>query len=59
MSDIEYGHRSSSACLLANVALRAKERIVWDVANQKLTGGSPAAQRLLTRDYRPPWKLVV
>ncbi len=59
MSDIEYGHRSSSACLLANVALRAKERITWDVANQRLIGGSPAAQKLLTRDYRPPWKLVV
>jgi len=57
--DIERGHRSSSACLLANVALRAKERIAWDVANQKLIGGSPAAQKLVGREYRAPWKLEV
>ena len=58
-SDIEIGHRSSSSCLLANVALRTKERIEWDVTNQRLTKGGPAAQKLLSRDYRAPWKLVV
>jgi len=58
-SDIEYGHRSSSCCLLGNVALRTKEHLEWDVANQKLTKGSPAAQKLLGRDYRAPWKLTV
>ncbi len=58
-TDIEIGHRTSSACLLGNVALRSKERIVWDVANQRLIGGSPAAQKLLSREYRAPWKLVV
>ncbi len=46
-TDIEYGHRSSSACLLGNVALRTKERLEWDVANQKLIKGGPAAQKLL------------
>ena len=34
-TDIEYGHRSSSACLLGNIALRTKEHLEWDVANQK------------------------
>lgn len=58
-SDIEIGHRTSSACLLGNVALRSKERLEWDVANQRLIRGGPAAQKLLSRDYRPPWKLVV
>jgi predicted dehydrogenase len=57
--DVETGHRSSSACLLGNVALRSKERIVWDVANQKIVGGSTASQKLLTREYRPPWKLAI
>jgi predicted dehydrogenase len=58
-TDIEYGHRSTSACLLGNVALRSKERLEWDVAGQRLTKGGPAAQKLLSREYRAPWKLVV
>jgi predicted dehydrogenase len=58
-TDIEYGHRSSSACLLGNVALRTKEHLEWDVANQKLLKGSPAAEKLLGREYRAPWKLTV
>jgi predicted dehydrogenase len=58
-SDIEYGHRSSSCCLLGNVALRTREHLQWDVANQKLVKGSPAAQKLLSREYRAPWKLTV
>ncbi|MGA2630455.1 MAG: Gfo/Idh/MocA family oxidoreductase [Terriglobia bacterium] len=58
-TDIEYGHRSTTACLLGNVALRSKERLEWDVASQKLTRGGPAAQKLLDREYRAPWKLTV
>lgn len=59
ISDIETGHRSTSVCLLGNVALRSKERIVWDVENQELKSGGPEAQRLLTRHYRAPWRLAV
>jgi hypothetical protein len=33
---IEFGHRSTSACLLGNVALRSNERLEWDVASQRL-----------------------
>jgi predicted dehydrogenase len=58
-SDIEYGYHSTSTCLLGNVALRSKERLEWDVASQRLTKGSPAAQKLLSREYRAPWKLEV
>ncbi len=58
-TDIEYGHRSTSCCLLGNVALRSKERLEWDVANQALLKGGPAAQKLLGREYREPWKLTV
>ncbi len=58
-TDIEYGHRSSSTCLLGNVALRTREHLEWDVANQKLLKGSPAAEKLLSREYRAPWKLTV
>jgi predicted dehydrogenase len=59
ISDIEIGHRSTSACLLGNVAFRSKERIEWDVKNQKLVSGGIKAQQYVTRNYRAPWKLVV
>ncbi|HEX5410574.1 MAG TPA: Gfo/Idh/MocA family oxidoreductase [Terriglobia bacterium] len=59
ISDIEIGHRSTSACLLGNVAFRSKERIQWDVKNQKLLSGGSKAQQLVTRNYRAPWKLAV
>jgi hypothetical protein len=58
-TDIEFGHRSTSACLLGNVALRSNERLEWDVASQRLSKGGPVAQKLLSREYRAPWKLVV
>ncbi len=57
VSDIEIGHRSTSTCLLANVAYRSRERIVWDVAGQQLRAGGEEARRLLTCEYRAPWKL--
>jgi predicted dehydrogenase len=59
ISDIEIGHRSTSACLLGNVAFRSKERIEWDVKNQKLISGGSTAQQYVTRNYRAPWKLSV
>jgi predicted dehydrogenase len=58
-TDIEYGYHSTSACLLGNVALRSKERIEWDAASGRLTKGGPAAQKLITREYRAPWKLEI
>ena len=58
-SDIELGHRATSTCLLGNIAYRTKERLVWDVANQKLIQGGPEANRLLSAEYRAPWKLTV
>ena len=59
ISDIEIGHRSTSACLLGNVAFRSKERIEWDVKNQKLISGGSKAQQYVSRNYRAPWKLSV
>ena len=56
-SDIEIGHRSTSACLLGNVSYRSQQRLVWDVANEKLIAGGPDAEQYLSREYRGPWKL--
>jgi predicted dehydrogenase len=59
VSDIEIGHRSTSTCHLGNIAYRTKARLVWDVANQKLLAGGAEAQKLLSAEYRAPWRLVV
>jgi predicted dehydrogenase len=56
-SDIEKCFRSTSTCLLGNVALRSRQRLDWDEREQ--TVAQPAAGPFLTRDYRAPWKLVV
>ena len=57
-SDIEIGHRSTTTCLLGNVALRSRRRIVWNAQTEKIEGDG-AASRLLSREYRRPWKLIV
>src|SRR5207302_2923491 len=57
ISDIEVCNRSTSTCLLGNVALRSKLRLDWDV--QKWTTAQSGAHQYLTRPYRKPWKLEV
>ncbi|HUO27744.1 MAG TPA: Gfo/Idh/MocA family oxidoreductase [Bryobacteraceae bacterium] len=56
-SDIEKCFRSTSTCLLGNVALRSKERLDWDEG--ELTVKQESARAFLTREYRAPWKLEV
>jgi predicted dehydrogenase len=58
-SDIEYGHQSSAACLLASVAVRTRERLEFDPVKQELKNASAAARKLFGREYRAPWKLSV
>jgi predicted dehydrogenase len=54
-SDIEIGHRSTATCLLANVALRSRQRIEWDPETE--TTDNKEAQSYLKRDHRAPWEL--
>jgi len=56
-SDIEKCQRSTTTCLLGNVALRSRLRLDWDAQNW--TTAQPEARKFLTREYRAPWKLVV
>src|SRR5438552_656316 len=58
-SDIEIGHLPTTTCLLGNLAYRSQQRLVWDVANQHLTEGGAEARKLLSREYRSPWRLAV
>jgi predicted dehydrogenase len=56
-SDIELCQRSTTTCLLGNVALRSKLRLDFD--SQKWTVAQSEAKKYLTREYRKPWKLPV
>ena len=57
ISDIEICQRSTTTCLLGNVALRSKLRLDWDA--QRWTTSQAEAHKYLAREYRKPWKLVV
>lgn len=56
-SDIETCARSTTTCLLANIAYRTKMRIDWD--EQKWTVKQPEARKFLFREERKPWRVVV
>jgi predicted dehydrogenase len=56
-SDIENCQRSTTTCLLGNVAYRSKTRLDFDASTWKVSQAE--AQPLLTREYRAPWKLEV
>jgi predicted dehydrogenase len=54
--DIETGHRSTSATLLANIALQRRALLEWDAAQERFANDE-AANRLLSYDYRAPYRL--
>jgi predicted dehydrogenase len=54
--DIEIGHRSTSATLVANIALKTKSYLEWDRAAERFTNNAEA-NKLLTYRYRAPYKL--
>jgi len=54
--NVDYGFRVTKGGLLANIAYRTGERIHWDDRREKVTN-SKAADKLVTRHYRKPWKL--
>ncbi|HXG64707.1 MAG TPA: Gfo/Idh/MocA family oxidoreductase [Blastocatellia bacterium] len=55
-SDVEIGHNSMIACHLANIAFRLKRQVNWDVEKERVIGDQEA-QRLVSKEYRAPWKL--
>lgn len=54
--DIETGHRSTSATLLANIALKTKALLEWDAQAERFLENSHA-NALLKYQYRAPYKL--
>jgi predicted dehydrogenase len=54
---VAVGHRSTSATLLAKIALRCGRYLRWDGKTEQFVN-DPEANRLLTYQYRSPWQLV-
>jgi predicted dehydrogenase len=54
---VAVGHRSTSATLLAKIALRTGRYLTWDAKAERVTN-DPEANRLLTYEYRKPWRLA-
>jgi predicted dehydrogenase len=54
VSDLESGHRTVTACHLANLALRLGRKLRWDAARETIVGDVEAAGALV-RPYRAPW----
>ncbi|HEY3440367.1 MAG TPA: Gfo/Idh/MocA family oxidoreductase [Paludibaculum sp.] len=55
--DVEYAHRLNKGGLLGNIAFRTGETIQWDGAKERITN-SKAGAKMVTRQYRKPWKLA-
>lgn len=54
--DIETGHRSTAATLIANIAHKTKSYLEWDAKAERFANNS-AANKYLSYQYRAPYKL--
>ena len=55
-AEIEQGHRSTSAVLLAGVALKIGRKLHWDGTNERFIDDTQADRHLM-RTYRSPWQI--
>ncbi|MFO0841631.1 MAG: hypothetical protein U0797_04415 [Gemmataceae bacterium] len=54
--DIEFGHRATTAPLIANIAHRTKALLEWDAKAERFTNNE-AANGMLSYEYRKPYRL--
>lgn len=53
----EVAHRSITICHLGNIAMRlGRESLKWDPEKEGILN-DPEASKMLSREYRAPWKL--
>ena len=55
VADIEEGHISTASCILANFSMKLERPLVWDPVRGQVRDDE-AANKLLARPYRAPWK---
>jgi len=57
VADVEIGHTSIVPCHLANISYKTGRRILWDAQREQIVN-DPEASKLLTKNYRAPWRLT-
>ena len=55
VADIEEGHMSTTACLLANLSMELERPLEWNAERGEIRNDE-AANKLLARPYRKPWE---
>jgi myo-inositol 2-dehydrogenase / D-chiro-inositol 1-dehydrogenase len=53
---VDFGHRVSTVCHLANIAIKVGRKLRWDPVKEQFVGDE-AANKLLDRPRRDPWQL--
>jgi predicted dehydrogenase len=56
IADVEIGHRTTSLCLLGNIALRVGRKLRWDCHSERFFG-DPQADALLGRESRARYRI--
>jgi predicted dehydrogenase len=56
ISPVEVGHRSCSACLLGDIAMRTGRKLRWNPDKEQFVNDE-AANRMLSKPMRAPWHL--
>lgn len=54
ISSVDITHRSTSTCLIANIALKTGRKLLWDAQSERFTN-SEEANNLLDYEYRGEW----
>lgn len=56
ITPVEVGHHSAIPGHLCHIAMITGRKIRWDAKEEKILG-DPEASKLMTREYRGPWKM--
>ena len=56
VTPVEIGHHSAIPGHLCLISMLTGKKIRWDVESEKIIG-DPEASKLMTREYRGPWKM--
>jgi len=57
VSDVEFGHRTTTVCNLGNIAMQLGRKLKWDPVKEAFVDDA-IANRMRDRSMRAPWSLV-